>query len=517
VPVQLALSASLRPPGAALIAGVAAFSLAFGTLVAELFFSMHAGRGRAWASLANVLRAALLSALVIAICAVLLAYAGVSSLWPVYALSALSAAIALEFALRAVFSWFAPPHTRSGDASVPDSLVASLLRLRPSPLARFSAQMRNRYGIDLRQNWVLQSVARLLPAAIGTIAVCAWLLTGVVMLGPEQRAVYERFGAFVRTQDAGLLVAWPQPFETVLLIPGSARVLEQRISALDRDARASAVDPAAATDSSQPQPLPLGDASSWGFQSDGAAPDNAGPTLSDALAGSGYVLIGDNGGVQLSATLYYRVVDPYAYVLQKDRLDSALQRVVAAAVVEVTASRDLDAILVARPELLLTDQQMALKREQLRGDMAQAVQRHLNALAAAHAGLGIEVARMDVQAQFPAAAVDAFNSVLTSLQTADRNIADARTQAETIRQGAQQSADQVLQNAQATATGRVATAQAETTTILQLETPLDANSDPGLLARAYRDRIQQILSKAGRVTTIDPHDASSLVLQGKIQ
>lgn len=183
-PVQFALAAVLRPPSAALIAGVAAFALAFGTLVAELFFSMHAARGRAWASLANLLRAALLSALVAAVCAVLLAYAGVSSVWPVHALSAFSAAIALEFALRAVFSWFAPPHTRSGDASVPDSLVASLLRLRPSPLARFSAQLRNRYGIDLRQNWVLQSVVRLLPAAIGTIVVCAWLLTGVVILGP---------------------------------------------------------------------------------------------------------------------------------------------------------------------------------------------------------------------------------------------------------------------------------------------------------------------------------------------
>jgi regulator of protease activity HflC (stomatin/prohibitin superfamily) len=354
---------------------------------------------------------------------------------------------------------------------------------------------------------------------IALLAAGVWATSNVRRIPADSRAVVMRFGAFVRTQDAGLLVAMPQPFETVLLIPGSARVLEQRISALDRDPRARAADPVATTESSEPQPqqLPLGEVSSWGFQPDGSASDNTGPALSDALAGSGYVLTGDNGVVQLSATLYYRVVAPYAYALQKDRLDSALQRVVAAAVVEVTASRDLDSILVARPELLSTDQQMALKREQLRGDMAQAVQRHLNALAAVHAGLGIEVARMDVQAQFPAAAVDAFNSVLTSLQTADRNIADARTQAENIRQGAQQSADQILQSAQASASERVSTARAETTTILQLETPLDANSDPGLLARAYRDRIQQILSKAGRVTTIDPHDASSLVLPGKIQ
>lgn len=352
---------------------------------------------------------------------------------------------------------------------------------------------------------------------IALLAAGVWAVSNIRRIPADSRAVVMRFGAFVRTQDAGLLLAWPQPFETVLLIPGSARVLEQRISSLDREPRARAADPAATTESSQIMQLPLSDIGSWGFQPDASAPENAGPVLSDALAGSGYVLTGDNGVVQLSATLYYRVVDPYAYVLQKERLDSALQRIVAAAVVEVTASRDLDAILVARPELLSTDQQMGARREQLRGDMAQAVERHLRALDAAHAGLGIEVARMDVEAQFPAAAVDAFNSVLTSLQTADRNIAEARTQAENIRQGAQQSADQILQSAQAAATERVATAQAETTTILQLETPLDANSDPGLLARAYRDRIQQVLSKAGRVTTIDPHAASSLVLPGKIQ
>ncbi|WP_158900193.1 SPFH domain-containing protein [Burkholderia sp. L27(2015)] len=353
--------------------------------------------------------------------------------------------------------------------------------------------------------------------AIALLAAGAWATANIRRIPADSRAVVTRFGAFVRTQDAGLLLAWPRPFETVLLIPGSARLLEQRISALDRDPRARAADPAVATESSQTAQFLLGDNGAGIFQTDEPTLEPSGPGLSDALAGSGYVLTGDSGVVQLSATLYYRVVEPYAYVLQQARLDSALQRIVAAAVVEVTAARDLDSILVARPELLSTDQQMAIKREQLRGEMAQAVRRHLDALDAAHAGLGIEVARMDVQTQFPAAAVDAFNAVLSSLQTADRNIAEARTAAENARQGAQQFADQLLQSAQAKSTERVALAQAETTTILQLEAPLDANSDPGLLARAYRDRISQILSKAGRVTTIDPLDASSLVLPGQTQ
>jgi regulator of protease activity HflC (stomatin/prohibitin superfamily) len=350
--------------------------------------------------------------------------------------------------------------------------------------------------------------------AIALLAAGVWATSNIRRIPADSRAVVMRFGAFVRTQDAGLLLAWPQPFEQVLLIPGSARVMEQRITSLERDSRARASEPGA-SGSSQAAQLPQTDMGSWGFQADPSAPAS-GPALSDALAGSGYVLTGDNGVVQLSATLYYRVIEPYAYVLQQERLDSALQRIVAAAVAEVTAARDLDSILVARPELLSTDQHMALRREQLRGDMAQAVQRRLHALDTAHAGLGIEVARLDLQAQFPAAAVDAFNSVLSSLQSAERNIADARTSAENTRQGAQQSADQILQSARASATERVATATADTTTILQLETPLDANSDPGLLARAYRDQIQQILSKAGRVTTIDPHDASNLVLAGKL-
>ncbi|WP_322032051.1 SPFH domain-containing protein [Paraburkholderia sp. J76] len=349
--------------------------------------------------------------------------------------------------------------------------------------------------------------------ALATIAAIAWGVSNVKRVPPDSQAVVMRFGKFVRMRSAGLLLAWPRPFETVVLLPGPARVLEQRIASLDRDARARALDPAPnapPTDTT----LPFNDMSSWGFHPDAAMGTNGTP-FSDALAGSGYVLTGDTAVVQLGATLYYRVTSPYDYAVQQPLLAPALERLTASAVAEVSASRDLDAILVARPELLSGDSRMAAQREQLRDDIARAVERRLQLLEAHHAGLGIEVSRVDVQANVPAAAVDAFNSVLSSLQTAQRNIADARTAAETTRQDAQQHADQILQSARANATERVATAQAQTQTILQLEAPLDANSDRGLLARTYRDRIQQILARAGHVTTIDPYDTSSLVLPGK--
>ncbi|MEW9584247.1 SPFH domain-containing protein [Paraburkholderia sp. DGU8] len=369
-------------------------------------------------------------------------------------------------------------------------------------------------------------------AALVVLAAFAWAGSNIRRIPPDSRAVVLRFGSFVRAQEAGLLIAWPRPFESTLLVPGSARVLEQRIQSLERDPRARAAD------MNLPGAPPLAQA-----QSDtGAviqprdmlsgpprAPDNvAGPDvtppgarlpaqLPDALAGSGYVLTGDNGVLQPRVTLYYRVVNPYAYVLQKDQLAAALERIASASAVDVVAQRGLDAILVARPELLSADQQVAVKRERLRGDLAQEIERRLRQLEAQHAGLGVEVARVDVEVAFPAAAVNAFNSVLTSLQVAERSMAEARTSAEKIRQDAQQDADRIVQNAQANAVERVATAQAKTMTIQQLEVPLRTNSDPGLLARMYRDRVRSILSKAGSVTTVGPHDTSNLILPGNVR
>ncbi|MFP3569675.1 hypothetical protein [Paraburkholderia sp. SIMBA_030] len=104
--------------------------------------------------------------------------------------------------------------------------------------------------------------------------------------------------------------------------------------------------------------------------------------------------------------------------------------------------------------------------------------------------------------------------MLTSLQVAERSIAEARTAAERTRQDAQQDADRIVQNAQASAVERVSSAQSKTSTIQQLEAPLRTNSDPGLLARVYRDRVQGILSKAAGVTTVDPRNTSNLILPG---
>jgi regulator of protease activity HflC (stomatin/prohibitin superfamily) len=322
--------------------------------------------------------------------------------------------------------------------------------------------------------------------AVTLLAALAWALSNVRQIDPQNRAVVLQFGALDRIQNAGLLTAWPQPFEQVVLLPSADRVIERRVETLLRSFQAVQADKVASF----------------------AAP------MSDALAGSGYLLTGDAGVVQLDVTVYYKVIDPYAYVLQGEHLLPALDLIVNRSAVTLAAARDLDTILVARPEMLSSDSQSAERRERLRADLVRGINQRLSELGATGVGLGIEVARVDVQSSLPAAAVNAFNAVLTASQLADQALANARNDAEKTNQAANQQADRTLQVAHADASERLAKAQSDTATVASLAQSMQNQSDPGLLQRIYRERMPKILGQAGSVTAVDPHDDSRLIIQG---
>ncbi|UQS13479.1 protease modulator HflK [Pseudomonas sp. HS6] len=322
--------------------------------------------------------------------------------------------------------------------------------------------------------------------AVTVLAALAWAFSNVRQIDPQNRAVVMHFGALDRIQNAGLLLAWPQPFEQVVLLPAADRVIERRVENLLRSPAAIQADRVATF----------------------ATP------LSDALAGSGYLLTGDAGVVQLDVRVFYKVTDPYDFVLQGDHVLPALDRLVTRSAVALTAARDLDTILVARPELIGADNQAAERRERLRGDLVQGINRRLAELRASGQGIGIEVARVDVQSSLPEPAVGAFNAVLTASQQADKAVANARTDAEKITQTANELADRTLQVAHAQAGERLAKASADTATVMSLAQARQQGTDPQMLLRLYRERIPKILGQAGSVTTVDPKDDSRLIIQG---
>jgi regulator of protease activity HflC (stomatin/prohibitin superfamily) len=208
--------------------------------------------------------------------------------------------------------------------------------------------------------------------------------------------------------------------------------------------------------------------------------------------------------------VFYKVTDPYDFVLQADHVLPALDRLVTRSAVALTAARDLDTILVARPELIGADNQAAERRERLRGDLVQGINKRLAELKASGQGIGIEVARVDVQSSLPDPAVSAFNAVLTASQQADKAVANARTDAEKLTQTANEQADRTLQVAHAQAGERLAKASADTATVSSLA----SSTDPQMLLRLYRERLPKILGQAGSVTTVDPKDDSRLIIQG---
>jgi len=322
--------------------------------------------------------------------------------------------------------------------------------------------------------------------AVTLLAALGWALSNVRQIDPQNRAVVLRLGALERIQSAGLLTAWPQPFEQVVLLPSADRVIERHVETLMRSKLA----------------LDADRISSFA------------PPMSDALAGSGYLLTGDAGVVQLDVTVYYKVTDPYAFILQGEHVLPALDRLVNRSTVALTAARDLDTILVARPEMVSPDSQSAERRERLRGDLVRGINQRLTELAATGVGLGIEIARVDVQSSLPTTAVNAFNAVLTASQLADQAVANARTEAEKLTQTATQQADRTVQVAHAQASERLAKAQADTATVTSLAQSVRDKSDPGLMMRIYRERVPKILGQAGSVTTVDPRDDSHLIIQG---
>jgi regulator of protease activity HflC (stomatin/prohibitin superfamily) len=311
------------------------------------------------------------------------------------------------------------------------------------------------------------------------LAAATWLFSNVRQIPADSRAVVLHFGAQQRIAEPGLLLTWPKPIDDVVMVPAPDRVIEHHVTALLRSSDAQHAD---------------------------MREDNS----NDALAGSGYLLTGDAGVVQLDISVFYRVATPMDYVLQGEHVLPALDRLVERAAIAVCASRDLDTILVARPEMVSGDLNVAQQRERLRADVQHNIEQNLQRLAQSGSSLGITLERVTVQSTLPETTVTAFNAVLTASQKASQAIATANTDASLIRQKSTQTADQLRQTAQAQAREKVAKAQSDTAMVNRLA---NSHNDPDLLARVYRERIAAILAQAESVITVSPQDDAHLILQ----
>ena len=328
---------------------------------------------------------------------------------------------------------------------------------------------------------VAQSVAtgfKVLFAAIAVLAV-AWAGSNWRQVPADAQAVVLRFKRIVGVKQAGLTLSWPRPIGSVVLVPGEQRLLTVHSQSVGHAAGLTDVF-TAASDASLPE-------------------------------GSADYLTGDGGVVLLGATLSYQVTDPAAYYLAEPHVPPALQRLFAASAVTVLAGRRLDDVMVAEPVRANADVQRTAeaeaRRQALRGDLVEAVNRRLAGLANSGAPLGIEVARIDLEPSLPPQAKIAYDQVLVAAQMAEQGIADARTEATRTHQVADRERDRLLEAAKASAEERVGEARTRTAAILAVQASMTPPTRDAVLDQVYRDQLASLLQKVGRVTAVDANGA----------
>jgi regulator of protease activity HflC (stomatin/prohibitin superfamily) len=317
------------------------------------------------------------------------------------------------------------------------------------------------------------------------LAALVWVFSSFHQITPDTQAVVFRFGKPIKVENSGMLFAWPKPVDRVEIIPGPARILQHDVSPLKRQEQLKQL---------------TGD-----------------QYTSDAGAGAGYLLTGDSGVVQLNMQIFYRINSPLRYVLQQSHIDAMIDRLALRAATLVSAGRDLDTILVARPETLRNDSQAAQERSRLRSDLKQMIAGDIEKLKGSDNDPGITIERVDIASSLPDNAVDAFNAVLTASQRAEQNIAQAQNDATLSMQKAQQQADRVIQQAKASSSEMHARAEVATQTIVKLAQARATGTDAGMLSRIWREKIAAVLSHAGQVITVTPDDKSKLILPGPTQ
>jgi regulator of protease activity HflC (stomatin/prohibitin superfamily) len=321
---------------------------------------------------------------------------------------------------------------------------------------------------------------RFLFLAAALIA-AGWLISNFHQIPADSQAVVMRFGSVARIRGSGLLLAWPRPIEQVVVLPAAARQLQLPIRRYEEGQDGSV---------------------GQGFA-----------TSSDPRLNSAFLLTGDSGVVHLEARVFYQINDPLAYMIATDHIEAALERLFLASAVAMMAGRDMDSVLVARPEIA-SEAAEATRRERLRTDLMNAVNRRLANLGQQGASLGITVSRVDLVPSIPAGAKQAFENVLIVTQDAEARAAVARTDAEMTSQEANRNKDRIAASATAAAEESITNAKAQTASIEALAEQSRDMSRGMQLTRVYYDRVEAILKKAQRVDVIDRNGAARTILPG---
>ena len=342
--------------------------------------------------------------------------------WLGDALALALAAIGVELALRALGRLFLPPPESDAARAAVASSVAFALARGAAVRGAVREPIRQHFGLDFSRSWALAYArAAVFPLAL-LLALLGWGMSGIVLVGPDQRAVYERLGAPVAVLHPGLHALLPWPL-------GRARRLEY--------GPVHAV-PLAAAEGETPRP----DRS----EAEAPAPRSADRLWEQVHPAEVAFLIASRGGdgrqlfqtVSADIRVLYRIGLGDADALRATYRLAAPETLVRAGAGRVAAGffagRTLDAVL-------------GENREEMTGRMRAALQTLLD-----DSGGGIEVVAVVIEAVHPpAGAAEAYHAVQAAEVQASASISAEQGRALATRASALQYAADLVAQARAAA------------------------------------------------------------------
>jgi regulator of protease activity HflC (stomatin/prohibitin superfamily) len=431
---QWPLPEEFRPANEIFFARAAvALISAFPLLLAERAFAGPSTRLREALHLQLLLRLALLTLLCEGIASLLEGYGFAVARYVEPVLRLLILAVAAELSLRAILVFFQPaPPPEEARASVV-SAVAGLLRpdaLRTASLGRI---FESEFGIDLSRSFALQFLRDALVPIVLLLLVFAWGLTGVSILGADQRGIYERLGRPVAVLGPGLHVGLPWPLGIVRRVD-FGEVHRLSLGAIDMQAILGR--PAEASVEAAPP------------QSADRLWDDSHPTERS------YLVASEAGGrsafeiVDVDVALIWRIG-----LTDNAALASAYRIAEPETVLRAFSGRLLARYFSSRTLLGALGE----KREGLSDELRQKLQAALD-----DAGSGIEIVALVIEAIHPPAkAADSYHEVQAARIRSETMIADASRRAVTQMGDAKRVAIASLAEAQASAAQRISVAQSD--------------------------------------------------------
>jgi hypothetical protein len=194
------------------IAGGSLGFLTFGLLVLERDFARY--QPAEWPEALSYSHACRMGVVTLLLSDIAVLIDSPTSVWAprlAFAAGLFPALLAAEWLVRTGVSLFSSKDAQLEPQLLARSSIGALITWPPPSLDRLQQNLKERFGIDLRQNWAFSFVRRAsLPVLLGTCLV-GWLLTGVSELPPDRRGVYEVFGKPRTVVGPGLHAGLPWP------------------------------------------------------------------------------------------------------------------------------------------------------------------------------------------------------------------------------------------------------------------------------------------------------------------